>query len=182
MEALAPPEEVVPAVPTNAQETWPSERFIGWRAAVPLACIRRFSWFLKLPLLLCVFKESYSAVNKWLLLYIDSNPCLRLSTELLKYLLRTLQLCLLLTVLGGETKNQFFTSCMKKAYPFLQWNLLQDFFFFLVIINTFQCHLTFDIDWGTRTDVSAFHSMRLWCVSLSFTALNCSSIFLSAYF
>ena len=29
MEALAPPEEVVPAVPTNAQETWPSERFIG---------------------------------------------------------------------------------------------------------------------------------------------------------
>ncbi|XP_023986700.1 ras-related protein Rap-2c-like [Physeter macrocephalus] len=29
MEALAPPEEAVPAVPTNAQETWPSERFIG---------------------------------------------------------------------------------------------------------------------------------------------------------
>ncbi|XP_059953857.1 ras-related protein Rap-2a-like [Mesoplodon densirostris] len=29
MEALAPPEEEVPAVPTNAQETWPSERFIG---------------------------------------------------------------------------------------------------------------------------------------------------------
>lgn len=29
MEALAPPEEEVPAAPTNAQDTWPSERFIG---------------------------------------------------------------------------------------------------------------------------------------------------------
>ncbi|EPY87735.1 hypothetical protein CB1_000223012 [Camelus ferus] len=29
MEALAPPEEEVPAIPTNAQDTWPSERFIG---------------------------------------------------------------------------------------------------------------------------------------------------------
>lgn len=29
MEALAPPEEEVRAVPTNAQDTWPAERFIG---------------------------------------------------------------------------------------------------------------------------------------------------------
>ncbi|XP_043413005.1 GTP-binding protein REM 1-like [Prionailurus bengalensis] len=29
VEALAPPEERAPALPTNAQDTWPSERFIG---------------------------------------------------------------------------------------------------------------------------------------------------------
>lgn len=29
MEALAPPEEGVRAEPTNAQDTWPSARFIG---------------------------------------------------------------------------------------------------------------------------------------------------------
>lgn len=78
-------------------------------------------------------------------------------------------------VLEEKPKIRFYLLC-EESLPFSSVEFVTGFFF--VIINTFQCHLTVDIDWGTWTDVSAFHSMRLWCVSLSFTALDCSSIFL----